>query len=338
MQFLSERFDLVTFNFKSDSRLGIIGLFFRQFFFLLRHIFSSELVVCQFAGFHSLLPGIFARLSGRSYLVIVGGTDCVSFPSIRYGNFHKPLLAFFTRNSYRLCHHISPVHGSLIEYEYTYQDKDFPRQGILYFVPGLKKKFTVIYNGYDPEVWKPCAPKKKGRFIMLLGFYRHFTFALKGVDLVREAAAAFPGNEFIIIGMPEMETKKHDFPANVKLTPFIDNRELPALLSSAEFYLQLSISEGFPNAICEAMLCGCTPIGSKVAAIPDIVGNTGFILEKRDAGLLKELLQKALDDPQRSTRGEDARARVAALYTEEERKNKLLKLCVSLSKRQKGDQ
>jgi glycosyltransferase involved in cell wall biosynthesis len=55
----------------------------------------------------------------------------------------------------------------------------------------------------------------------------------------------------------------------------------------------LSISEGFPNAICEAMLCGCIPLGSNVAAIPKIIGNEGYILKKRSVEDLEKLIQQA---------------------------------------------
>jgi glycosyltransferase involved in cell wall biosynthesis len=52
--------------------------------------------------------------------------------------------------------------------------------------------------------------------------------------------------------------------------------------------------EGFPSAPCEAMLCECIPIVSHVGAMPEIVGRSGFILNKKDVNELIALVNKAL--------------------------------------------
>ena len=51
------------------------------------------------------------------------------------------------------------------------------------------------------------------------------------------------------------------------------------LYQNNKFYFQGSRLEGLPNSVCEAMLCGCIPIGSKVFGIPDIIGNTGILFD-----------------------------------------------------------
>jgi glycosyltransferase involved in cell wall biosynthesis len=74
---------------------------------------------------------------------------------------------------------------------------------------------------------------------------------------------------------------------------------LNALFQEHQYYMQLSISEGFPNAPCEAMLCGCIPIGSNVAALPLIIGKTGYVLKHRNKEELIQLIH-TLPEPQTS--------------------------------------
>ena len=57
-------------------------------------------------------------------------------------------------------------------------------------------------------------------------------------------------------------------------------QELKILYNESKFYFQLSNTEGFGVALCEAMLCGCVPIVSDVNFLPSIVGNSGFVLKK----------------------------------------------------------
>lgn len=143
-------------------------------------------------------------------------------------------------------------------------------------------------------------------------------------------APFFPDCEFTILGVNDPNIFPN-LPANVKAVPSVKNDELIAIFSSQEFYLQLSMAEGFPNSICEAMLCECIPIGSDVFSIPEIIGDSGFVLKKRDIQLLKQLIEQALvsDEPSLMKK---ARTRIADNYTLEMRDTKLLQLCEKLIK------
>ncbi|MFN8208916.1 MAG: glycosyltransferase, partial [Bacteroidales bacterium] len=60
----------------------------------------------------------------------------------------------------------------------------------------------------------------------------------------------------------------------------------------------LSLSEGMPNALCEAMLCGCIPVGSNVEPIPEIIGDTGFIALEKKAPAIRTAIHSALEAPE----------------------------------------
>ncbi|TND09378.1 MAG: glycosyltransferase [Bacteroidetes bacterium] len=317
-------YEVKEFHYPATGRDILIYLF-KQFFFLLRHCRSCDVLVCQFAGHHSVLAVFFGRLFRKPVLLIPGGTDCVSFPSIRYGQFSKSFLSKTTCYSYRKARHIAPVHEALIRSAYTYTADDFPEQGFAVFCKNIKTPVTTIYNGYETDKFRPTGEaRNKNSFLTIAaGLDSEVRIRLKGIDIILAAAAQLPDCSFTIIGAnrpPQLEV-----PANVKIIPPVPNQELPALMSSHEFYLQLSLSEGFPNALCEAMLCGCIPVVSDVSSMPGIIGKSGFVLKKRDAGMLVSLLKPALEcnKPEQSAA---ARKTIEENYTLVRRTKELLQL------------
>lgn len=313
---LSKHYDVKIFSFQPKKKIVTPFYFIKQFFFLLFNIKGSSILICQFAGYHSFLPNLFALITKKASLNVLGGTECVSFPSIKYGNLNRLLLGVFTKWSLKMAKHFSPVHESLVLSNYTYTDNDYPKQGYMYFCPSIKAPHTTLCYGYNPNQFYKSKEKVKNSFITVAqlnapNFYR------KGIDLIFEMAKQFPYCSFTVVGnTPQM---KYSFlPPNVNLISFVPYEELKDYYSTHEFYFQLSICEGFPSAICEAMLCECVPIGSNVAAIPEIIGDTGFVLKKRDVGELAKLITQALNS-EKITLGQKARHRIIDKYPPQER-------------------
>jgi len=267
--------------------------FIKQFFFLLFNIWGSNIVIVQFAGYQSFLPAFFSKIFRKPCLIVLGGTDCVSFPSINYGNFNRPVLKTFTAWSLRLSTHFAPVHKSLVKSKYTYTDDDYPEQGYMVFCPKVKGGYTELFYGYDATQFRNDEAKIPNSFITV-GFLNNPNYFRKGIDLIVEMAKSYPDNKFTIVGGTIDDIPVINVPSNVKLVDAVSYDELKALYAEHEFYLQLSICEGFPSAICEAMLCGCIPIGSDVAAIPEIIDDCGFVLKHKNVDELKSLFTEAM--------------------------------------------
>jgi glycosyltransferase involved in cell wall biosynthesis len=71
------------------------------------------------------------------------------------------------------------------------------------------------------------------------------------------------------------------------------------------------------------MLCGCIPVVSAVAAMPDIVGQEGYILQSKNVLELKSILER-IPNEYSVEKMEAVRNRIESLYTEEARAKKLL--------------
>ena len=95
-------------------------------------------------------------------------------------------------------------------------------------------------------------------------------------------------------------------PEALVVRPWGDPDDLPALLAQADLAWHPSDADGLPNAVLEALACGCPTIGSRAGGIPDIL----------DHGPLAELLVPAGDPAALAERTRALladRARLAAL-------------------------
>lgn len=325
INYLSPYFNVLYLGFHGSGIFCLFKNLLLQLFQLLWNTPRSSHIVIMFGGYHALLPTCLGRLFRKKVFIILGGTDCVSFPSINYGTFRKPFQGKVACASYRLAYMLLPVHHSLMFREDSYYSVDSSYQGCQFWCKNLQTPFTEIHNGYDSNKWKPDGNgKRPNSFVTIAAIPDQSKLVLKGVDLIIQAARSFPHCTFTIIGLQDSSMKICDEP-NITLLPFLPANRLLEILASSRFYLQLSISEGFPNALCEAMLTECVPIGSNVAAIPDIIGETGFILKKRDLCLLQEIISLALLHPDLQTLGEKARKRIVGNFPIENRVNGLLR-------------
>jgi len=318
---LSNEFELVIFHFKLATKSRLPISFIAQFFFLLRRIWSAKGLVIQFGGYQSYLPTRLGKWFGKKSIVIMGGTDSVSFPSIQYGCFHKKYLRFFTKMSLKRATLLLPVAESIIKCDYTYTENDFPQQGYLFHAPKTKTQNQTIYNGYDASKWEPSNDKQDNSFVTVAAdLSSRFGKKLKGIDMILEVAPKFPNCKFYIVGGNKLN---ETVPPNVILVENMAHEELPSFIANKRFYLQLSMSEGFPNALCEAMLSGCIPIVSSVGAMPFIIGETGYVLNKKDPDLLVKHINHALESssPELSMQ---ARNRIAEAFPLSNRSSQLI--------------
>ena len=325
---LEKKARVIKYEFHSEKQIFKFTYeLVRLFLFLLKNINKTDILYSWFAGFHSLLPAIFSKVFNKKMVIITGGTDAVSIPEIEYGIFYKKNMQyFFTKSSYKLADMILPVNKSLINSVNYYVDKKGVKVGIMHFVKNVKAKIVELPTGYDSDKWIFKEGVKEQTVLTVAGIDNIKTYKRKGIDLFIETARLLKDVKFIIIGVsPDINKMiQKDKPNNLVVHEYIENSLLVNYIAKSKVYCQFSLSEGLPNALCEAMLCECIPVGSNASGIPDGIGDSGFILKERDANKAASLIEKALNA--KDSLGKEARQHIINNFLHEKREQSLYKL------------
>lgn len=337
IRILEEQYEVITPGFSWENKWLLPVNLIRQFFFLIIILFRVNCGFVMFGGYWSFLPALMGKLTRTPVFIILGGTDCVSFPTIQYGNLRKPILKQIIKWSYQLAFKLLPVDESLVQCSYSYFEPGrYTGQGYKYFFPEINTPYQVVYNGFDSCVFDPGKTEKIPRsFITVAGISNEMRFRLKGIDLIVELAKRLPDVSFTVVGVSESFWQtRTGIPINLKIFQAMKPDDFKHLLYQSEFYIQPSISEGFPNALCEGMLSRCIPVGSAVGAIPEIIGETGHILVKADVSDCTEQIIKllSLSQVQKTKLADAARERIISNFGIEKRKTEFLRLASSTSR------
>jgi len=291
IKLLSDEFNLVSITQNWERKTLLPFNLIRQVIFLVINIRKVDTILISFGGYWSFFPALFSNLLGKKVAIVMHGTDCVSFPEIEYGNLRNPILNFVTKKSLQWASIILPVSESLVYTENNYYSSKTLKFGYNYHLSNIKTPYKVIPNGLIINDWKIDNIKKiKNTFITVMS---EGQFIRKGADLIIEMALSYPNCKFYFAGINFIS--KATIPKNIICLGRLTPKELKSWYSKTQFYLQLSNFEGFGVAICEAMLCRCVPIVSRVNFLPNIIGDSGFVLNKRNSDMLVDLINMALN-------------------------------------------
>lgn len=321
VQMLKDNFEVIEFEF-TQNPITLPFFYILQLFQLLWSLPKTDFYLSFFSGYHTVLPVWLGKTFGIKTIIQCGGTDAVNMPAIAYGNFRKKWLRMATAYSFKNCYKILPVANALVASEYHFDPIHPFKQGLKNLIPDLKTPIEVIQNGFDADFWqKEKQSRTPKSFITVAKGISHAPRAkVKGIDLIEAVAKKFPEASFSLVGDEKYLPKAPNIKVFGTMSPF----RLKEMYNSHEFYLQLSSSEGFPNALAEAMLCGCVPIGSAVGDIPEMIDGIGWLLPRKDERQLEELLKKAME-VELEPLADEGRNRILTRFSYQKRKEALLK-------------
>lgn len=80
--------------------------------------------------------------------------------------------------------------------------------------------------------------------------------------------------------LPMLEAELGEIPQGLVIKAcYIDDKDLAALYSGAEWFVYTSQYEGFGLPPLEAMQCGCPVITANNSSLPEVVGNSGIMID-----------------------------------------------------------
>lgn len=145
----------------------------------------------------------------------------------------------------------------------------------------------------------------------------------KGIEELLSAWSAMASVDWtlIIVGPVESLYKEQLFERyGSKFISFMGEKsheETLSLIAACDVFVLPSYSEGFPNAVLEAMALGKPIVASSVGAIPEMLTNgAGSLVAPKDAKALQSALQQVMDDEHfRSEMGVRAKERAIQNYS-----------------------
>ncbi len=82
----------------------------------------------------------------------------------------------------------------------------------------------------------------------------------------------------------------------VIFTGYVEESDLPALISGSKIFLYVSLSEGFGLPVLEAMSCGVPVLTSSVGALSEVAGDAALLINPNDINDIVGGLKKLLTD------------------------------------------
>ncbi len=167
----------------------------------------------------------------------------------------------------------------------------------------------LCYNGVETSIFHP-AEEPKPAVVAAASLVIGTVCALrpeKRLDLLLRAFAQvrhhLPGMKLLIVGsgpvLPQLEALRDELSLTADCVFESSKIEVAPWMRALDIYVMSSETESFPNALLEAMACGCAVVGSRVGGIPELItdGLSGFLFESKNVEDLATALAKLILDP-----------------------------------------
>lgn len=281
----------------------------------IRDVFWCDLVFAWFGAYHALLPFLLAKMLNKRCVVVSSGYDVADEPALNYGNMRPGLRRWIGRLVFRLAHQVLAV-------------SQFAAHEAIENTGVAKEKVQVIPHGIPlANLDSDVEALTRQPFIFTVSIISELTLTLKGLLDFAQLAALFPDHIFLIIGPHQdacaVQRLRKIAPSNLLLPGAMKYNDLRDFMHTASVYVQLSYYESFCMALAEAMLAGCVPVVVDRGALPEVVGDVGFVAPYGDLQQVGRFIEIALSSDTHARKL--VSQRIATVFSLDARRRSLLK-------------
>lgn len=192
---------------------------------------------------------------------------------------------------------------------------DYTKVDIVDFYHSKPSKVSVIYPGYNSDIFHPRIPlTKQGQVRQkynIKGKYFVYVGTLQPRKNITTLIKAFSrlggGTKLVIVGKKGWlyedifkVVKRHKIEEKVIFTGFVEDSDLPALYKGSIAYVLPSLYEGFGIPVIEAQACGTLTIVSQVSSLPEVAGESAIYIDNpKSVDKVAEALREALSMPKK---------------------------------------
>ncbi len=194
--------------------------------------------------------------------------------------------------------------------------------------PGDRDRIMLNHHGLDLSLYQPAAAREADRIVAggSLVEQKGLSYLVDAAALLRDRGLAF---RIEIVGDGPLrealagQIHAHQLSHLVALVGSMPHEELMERMRTAAMVVLPSVEthdgfmDGIPNILIESLALAVPVVSSRLSGIPELVvdGETGLLVEQRDAEALATALATLLRDPARGTAmGRAGRARVENMF------------------------
>lgn len=202
---------------------------------------------------------------------------------------------------------------------------------------GLANRYNSVNNTAVLEVARNKF-NLADKFILYLGNFKPHKNVKSLVNAFDKIKDRFPDHQLVLAGsLDEHGMRLKNFVKNIGIadrvvfTDTIREKDCPeALLSLAELFVFPTLYEGFGLPPLEAMACGTPVVASNVTSVPEVVGNSGILVDPTNDEDMSNAICDLLENPEKRDFYSKKGLERAKCFREKETTAKLYEHIISL--------